>query len=269
MDKVYYYINHNSFWLYTKIYTNNLFFFDFWSLAHLWCGFFVLVLITASGLKKRWLWFSIFLLGYEIIEITFIFLAIQVFNPETIKDQFTDIFVGFVGGGLSHSYIKWETKARNPKMLNRIISSFFAAETLAFVFTGSYQYRYNFPLINSFPINYFAYLAWFSGGFLLLWIYRIFKKHRKFYCIIPPVIWLIFISSLCLTEFLGHAILEIEGRAFGVGRDLFCGFMIGSHTLQIYYLIYPLLLILIYELLMVIFKKVNDRIIKNKIIFVN
>lgn len=257
MDKVYYYINQNSTWLYAKIYSNEIFFFDFWSLAHLWCGFFVLVIITASGLKKSWIWLLVFLFGYEIIEMFFIYLAVHVFNPETIKDQFTDIFVGLLGGGLSYSYIKWETKSENPKMLNRIISSLFAAETLAFVFTGSYQYRYNYEVINSFPINYFAYIAWFSGGYLLLWIYRSLKKYCKSYSIIPLAIWLIFISSLCLVEFLGHAALGIEGRAFGAGRDLFYGFMIGSRTLQIYYLIYPLLLIILYELLMVIFKKVN------------
>jgi hypothetical protein len=231
-------------------------------LAHLWCGFFVLVLITASGLKKSWLWLLVFLFGYEIIEISFIYLAVHVFNSETIKDQFTDIFVGLAGGGLSYSYIRWETKSGNPEMLNRIISSLFAAETLSFVFTGSYQYHYNFEAINSFPINYFAYLAWFLAGYLLLWIYRSLKRYCKSYYIIVPVIWFVFVISLCLAEFLGHTAIGIEGRAFGAGNDLFYGFIIGSRTLQVYYLIYPLLLILIYELLLVIFKKVNAHIIK-------
>ena len=34
----------------------------------------------------------------EIAEILMLYVSLHVFNPETIKDQFTDIFVGILGG---------------------------------------------------------------------------------------------------------------------------------------------------------------------------
>ncbi len=91
------FIRINTEWLYTVLYHNKYFFFDYWSLVHFFSGFFIPVIL--SNLRIRRIYFITFLLLvlYEVVEISLIYVAFNIFKPETIKDQITDIIVGFFG----------------------------------------------------------------------------------------------------------------------------------------------------------------------------
>ena len=43
--------------------------------------------------------------GWTLAEILILYLALGIFRPETIKDQFTDIFVGLMGATTSYLFI--------------------------------------------------------------------------------------------------------------------------------------------------------------------
>lgn len=88
--------------LYTVIYGNAIFFIDYWSFVHFTSGAVVFSALTALRFKRRWLILFLLLLLYELIEITTIFVALDLFRPETLKDQVTDILVGGLGAAAAH-----------------------------------------------------------------------------------------------------------------------------------------------------------------------
>lgn len=96
--------------LYTKLFQGNFFFFDLWSLNHLWSGLLVFLVLHYYKCRFPFIKLLILLILYEVFEILLIYFTVHVFKPETIKDQFTDIFVGFMGGVLAFSYGKISTK---------------------------------------------------------------------------------------------------------------------------------------------------------------
>ena len=50
-------------WLYHQVYQNQLFFFDLWSLAHLWSGFVLFSILLAIKVKYPWLWLFVSLVA--------------------------------------------------------------------------------------------------------------------------------------------------------------------------------------------------------------
>ena len=68
--------------LYTMIYENGFVFFDFWSIAHFWSGMVLFLLLAALNVKYKLFWMVFFILLYELIEVSFIFFAFNIFQPE-------------------------------------------------------------------------------------------------------------------------------------------------------------------------------------------
>lgn len=93
-------INHVSAPLYTVIYSNAYFFFDYWSIIHFVSGCLLYFILNAMGVRRIWLLLFSLLFFYELVEISMIFFALDVFKPETIKDQFTDIALGGLGAAV-------------------------------------------------------------------------------------------------------------------------------------------------------------------------
>ena len=159
MNFIDYFMNETS-WLYTKIYQNDLFFFDLWSFVHLWSGFSVYLLLRAIGFKKPLTTLISILAIYEIIEILFIYFAFSIFKPETIKDQFTDIILGISGGLISLIFMDLLVRynERYPRLLLTFIM-FVVSSTCAFVWVGFYHYRYNVDFYNTPGINVSSWLG--------------------------------------------------------------------------------------------------------------
>ena len=84
--------------LYGVIYQTPYFFMDYWSLVHFVNGFLIMILFCHFKVKRRNGYFAAILLGWEIFERIFEYLALRAFNTEILPDQMTDLVVGGLGG---------------------------------------------------------------------------------------------------------------------------------------------------------------------------
>ncbi len=100
--------------MYTVLYRSPWFFFDLWSLNHFFSGMLVIFLARRYriGDRARWTILMALLLGWEALEILFLYISVHVFLPETIPDQFTDIVVGVLGALLVEGWCKWRPGSR-------------------------------------------------------------------------------------------------------------------------------------------------------------
>jgi hypothetical protein len=123
------YILSNTDWLYTKLYQNNIFFFDLWSIVHIWSGFVLFLLLRSVRIKRPFLILLVLLTVYEVFEILFTYFAFDIFRPETIQDQFTDIAVGMFGGMLAYYFLRFAIN--NQTISRKAIFRVIATESLA------------------------------------------------------------------------------------------------------------------------------------------
>jgi glycopeptide antibiotics resistance protein len=93
-------------WLYTVIYENHFFFFDYWSIVHFISGFLIFMALNKIKIKSKFATLFILLVAYEIIELIIREIGYQVFRPEFLIDQVTDLWVGMLGGLLGYFIIK-------------------------------------------------------------------------------------------------------------------------------------------------------------------
>ena len=170
MENFVIWIKHHSGWLYEKIYENQFFFIDYWSFAHLWSGFVLFTMLLSLRKRNPFLWLLIYLSFYEIFEIAMLYLSLHVFQPETIKDQFTDIFVGMIGGILSYLYINQKANNRNTFFEKIDIEALFVAETISFLWVDRSQFFF-FQPEGAVPLSVLNYLWRILLGYLLLRIY--------------------------------------------------------------------------------------------------
>src|SRR5512140_1409613 len=103
MNGIYQSILHNTAWLYTVLFREGLFFIDLWSFPHLWSGFALMILLVARDVRHRIIWLLGVLSLYELLELIFAFMAIDVFLPEILVDKPNDVVMGGFGGILGWS----------------------------------------------------------------------------------------------------------------------------------------------------------------------
>jgi len=175
MDHFVIWIKQHTGWLYTRIYENQFFFLDFWSFAHLWSGFVLFILLLTLRYRHPWFWLTIYLSIYEIVELAMLYLSLHVFQPETIKDQVTDILVGISGGFLSYLFV-------NQKIFNRIAlfekidsEALIVAMTISFLWADHSQFFF-FQPEGADPLSVFNYLWRLLLGYLLIRIYASYRR---------------------------------------------------------------------------------------------
>jgi hypothetical protein len=231
-----------SSWLYTKLYQNELFFFDLWSIVHLWSGFSIYLLLRALQLKRPMIVLALILILYEIAEILFIYFAFMIFRPETIKDQFTDIFVGMAGAALSWLYLKaaarYREKAVSPAEIFLILVVSF---TYAFVWVGFYHYRYNNEAYNTQGIAWPTAMGWTFGGVVILGLFRLLPVKK----LLPrlALTWLLFFTGLLAFEYLYFYILDVREISGLPLKPLIFGLIHGTRKLHVFYVIAPFIII--------------------------
>lgn len=256
MDWIINWIRDNTAWLYTRIYQNNIFFFDYWSFVHVYSGIGIFVLLTFLGLKRRWLILSTVLLAYEITEIVLVYFALHLFKPETFKDQFTDIVVGYLGGFIGQYLLK-ERKFYNSQLLASPlyihIVACYTAFTVAFVWVGNYQYQYNQQFFNSPGVNWWAFTLWFVGLMMHFESYLFFKRKIENIFARLVVSWIWFFAGLLTFEYVGFFLLNIRNTSYGNNPALILGLIHGTKTLYIFYLSAALVSIAIFETFVRIF----------------
>lgn len=119
-------------WLYHIVYDSGYVYIDLWSVHHFWSGFSLIILLRAFGNRNPWLYFVIFLLLYEVIEISFVYIKFDLFLPERIKDQVFDLTIGGIGGVLCHRLLAY-LKQASPLQERRVHA--FIVVYLSFAFS--------------------------------------------------------------------------------------------------------------------------------------
>lgn len=223
-------------WLYTRVHENPLFFFDLWSLVHFWSGFVLMSALTRLVPRRAWLWLGAVLTGWELLELLFLYVALGIFLPETLKDQFTDIVVGLLGGGLCLAALRWQ--AGNVRR-QHVVAALLVALTLPFLWVGSYGYRYNHAMLNSAGLNWWAFLLWFAASLGLSGHYA--ASHRRSGSRRAALVRtaLLYVPLLVTVEYVGYVILGIQETG-NTGESLVFGLIHGSPVLWAAYLAAPL-----------------------------
>lgn len=247
MDEFYSYFLKQTGWLYLKIFENKLFFIDYWTLPHLWSGLVIFTILTALGTKHKAFWFIFLLTSYELLEVFLEIFALNIFNPETIKDKLTDIIIGVIGGVAGYNILRWVSQKTKYPWLRRTTPILFSSVTLSFLWVGNYQYHYNIAWLNIPGLNLWAFGIWLAGGFIVLYSYLLMKKTISILSLQVIFSWLIYFCLLILIEFFGYHLLHIREASPHEKNPLIFGLIHGSRSLHVYYIIFPFIIILFYE----------------------
>jgi hypothetical protein len=124
------YLSHSAF-LYDVIFGKGWFYIDHWSLVHCWSGAVLITLLASLRFRNRWFWLVFFLTAYEVLEVSFVFVAWHIFRPERLNDQLMDVLIGSVAAmGWNLLLVNMEVKT-----FRRILMGF-ASATMAFPVAG-------------------------------------------------------------------------------------------------------------------------------------
>lgn len=247
LKEIYFFINHTTAPLYKVIFSTNYFFIDFWSFVHLINGILIIFFLKRFNFRRPFYILMIVLSGWEIIEISFIYFSIKVFNPETIPDQFTDIFIGLLGG-----LFAWHLRLLGKIVKNSLINYFKSIEaiiscSMSFVWVGFYNYRYNIEFFNSPFVNWLAFILWSTGLFLTLKLYKSLGNYFSNIWMRLIATWLIYFPSLLIIEYFGYYVFKI--RQVTSEEPLIFGLIHGTIILKFYYIFAGILAIFIYNYL--------------------
>jgi len=175
MDLIINTVYSNTLWLYKVIYSNKLFFIDFWTFNHIWSGAFIYLILKAKNVSRVWLVLIILLLTYELIEIMFRIFALDLFKPEIIKDQINDVIFGIFGAILCRFLLKIrKSRSWDVFHLRYPLTSLFTSGTISYLAVG-FSYRQNLVQDNGviYVLCHFIFL-WFALYYLLQF-YEMFK----------------------------------------------------------------------------------------------
>ncbi len=215
----------NTSWLYVKIYQNDWFFFDLWSVVHFGSGVVFYLLIHEIFRNNTSLIFVGVLLVYELFEIFLLYFMVRVILPETFKDQLTDVLVGLVGGFFGNLYLRLHT------VYKPYIRLFFLSGVFGYLYVGFYYFlpalaqlkNLNLDITVLFKVFLFSYLS-----MLVAEIY-LFKINNILQGILIPVfsiviISLVFATWINLPEI--HAIPMLFYAVIIINSDYFILFLV-------------------------------------------
>jgi hypothetical protein len=97
MEDLYFFIHYWTEPLYSVIYRNYFFFIDYWSFIHLTSGALLMLFAQQKNWRRSFLFTLSILLLWETIEASFVYFSVNIFNPEILSDQATDIIIGMTG----------------------------------------------------------------------------------------------------------------------------------------------------------------------------
>ena len=265
MDRLFHGFLQQTDWLYTKVYENNFFFIDYWTFPHLWSGLVVFYLLAAAGKKHKVFWLIFLITLYEIGEILLEIIALNIFKPETLKDKLSDVVVGISGGLIAYAILKWGSRnersepstkneginfsslaRENSDVRTRNTAIIFSSLTLAFLWAGNFHYNCNITWMNLPGLNLWACAIWLAAGCVFLGAYLFVKKNFSRMYLQLILVLLIYFVLLIMIELLGYYIFR--GAGIHDKNRLASGLMHTRLSLYIYYAVFPLLIILLYDL---------------------
>ncbi|MDD5037527.1 MAG: hypothetical protein PHE55_22595, partial [Methylococcaceae bacterium] len=201
---IYHFILDKTGFLYRIVYRSDYFFIDYWSFIHFFSGFCLMLSMRILRIRRSWWLLSASLILYEVLELAFIYWSVEVFRPETLPDQGTDILVGLLGGLAAKSALSWKQT-----WVMKVSVDWLVAFAMAFVWVSSYGYHYNRVFLNSPIINWWALTLWTIG------IYSILKAHGYFraFLVEPWALWVVWglsLAAILAVEFFGYQVLDIR-----------------------------------------------------------
>lgn len=258
-------IRTNTDWLYVVIHQNKFFFIDYWSFVHLFSGIFLPVLLTNLKIRKVYFISIMILLFYEVLEMSLIYLAFNLFKPETIKDQITDIFIGTAGVVIISSFKNKTFLSEFRKELSYYFYAMISSLTVAFIWVGFYKYRYNIEFLNTAGLNIWAFFLWSVSLLLICHFYEKSKSISLRKEIAFTILYAIYLLMLFVVEFVGFHILGIKEINHSNSSPLIFNLIHGTQALHIFYLLSPILIILIYERIKFLFHNFFNSVTSAKI----
>jgi len=256
-------IEHTAF-LYTMIYENGFVFFDLWSIAHFWSGLVLFLVLAALDWKRKWLWLVFFILLYEILEVSFIYFALNIFKPERYNDLIMDVFVGVSGAIACNTLLLLKSNTKKVEYLPAWSLMFFSSITLAFIWVGNYQYKYNYEIFNTKGLNIGAFGLWTIGGFVYLLFYHATVRKESRFLQRLFLAWIVYFVFLLVLEYTGYYTMQWHEVSIPGARPLILGLIHGNWALHLYYLIFPLLVIALYEILSLLVCKAQNNLARQK-----
>jgi hypothetical protein len=235
--------------LYTMIYEKGFVFFDFWSIAHFWSGLVLFLVLAALNVKHKWFWQVFFILLYELIEVSFIYFAFNIFRPERYNDLIMDTLVGVSAGVISYFILLYKSNEKEVKYLPVWLLMLFSSITLAFIWVGNYRYEYNYEIFNTKGLNIGAFALWTIGGFVFLVFYNACIRKERRILLRLFLAWIVYFVLLLALEYTGYYSMRWHEVSIPGAKPLIFGLIHGTWSLHLYYLIYPLLVIPLYEIL--------------------
>lgn len=206
MDLYYRFIEATSI-LYSKVFVSRFFFFDLWSINHMWSGFMLFLILSALRIKRPFLVILICLIGYEVFEISLTWFACNIFIPEIIKDQFTDIFIGFSGSCIgflllsNYDYLIM----RYPLVVQRAFI-FFISMSFSFLWLVFSHESVCSEGHSYIEINLMIFFLWLSQAYLTI---VVFMKDGLFNSIRP---WFIFVLTFIASTFLNFCLISLSNK---------------------------------------------------------
>lgn len=243
-------INTNTAWLYFKLYECSYLFIDFWTIIHFFSGITILLCIELFQVRKKWVVLFASLFCYEVVEISILYVTLNIFKPETIKDQFTDVFVGMLGGLVASFLIKTilQTKAiESREQIVKNIVIIVVSFLISFLWVGFYGYRYSHEFFNSNGVNYTAFLLWWGGIIILGKIYYGLKSKLNSFSKTLLFSWGIYFLGLCLLEYLFYHVLGVREIGTSERKAMLFDIIHGTKKLYIFYLSVPIISITFFE----------------------
>ncbi|MCX6152384.1 MAG: hypothetical protein NTX22_17800 [Ignavibacteriales bacterium] len=251
--------------MYKSILQNSIFYLDYWSIVHFSSGAFLLLLFLVIRLKYSWLYLSLILFTYEIIEVLFKYYNLHIFAPETFKDQFTDIIVGYLGALFLMFVVRNGilNKNRTRKLHeDHILTSLVSSGTIVFIWIGFFNTQYNkFYAPDAEAFNWLVFIIWVIVLIIIVQLFVSLTKilKNKFHSFLLTwclyLLIFLFIFELPILFFNYNPVNVISQK---LGIFLFFN---PSTVNNIFYLILPAVAIVTYELLL----KIRNTAIKNEI----
>jgi len=190
--------------LYTKVFVGRFFFFDLWSINHMWTGFMLYLILSALRIKKPFTVILACLFGYEVFEISLTYFATSIFIPEIIKDQFTDIFIGLTGSFAGFLFVS---------NYDFLISRFHNVVQNAFIFFISMSFSFLWLVFSQkavcldgdscTEINLIIFFLWLTQAFITI---AVFRKSGLLKSIRP---WAVFVVTFILITVLNFCLISL------------------------------------------------------------
>lgn len=232
-------------WLYTKIYQNEFFFFDLWSIVHCWSGFVLYISLKAFHAKKPLSILLCILFVYNVFEVLFNYFSSNIFEVETIKDQITDIIMGMLGGMIGFLILRFNSLNKKTQIGNLdLFAIFLASVTYAWLWVGFYRYDYNQEFYNSAGINIGAFVFWVLGAFATIWVSTLIRLSNIWLKWL--VVWTTYLVCLFAVEYFGFVILSLHESSKANAQPLLFGLIHGTSVLHFVYVFSPFFTISIY-----------------------